>query len=191
MTSQQVGLLAIQLVMSLGVLSFLGVLLLHNHESKQKYRLFAVRDRLLFLAATDAISEKDMVFKVFYRAMNTYIKELDSVTIVSYMRASTAVKTELEKENLKRLSESLQRADPAVQAVVNDFFHVVMDALRYNSPMLSVLLVLARHCTRLWAVMRKLPRVQLPIYETYRYYESTRVSMIPVSGSMDRNLCPA
>jgi hypothetical protein len=177
--------------MSLGVLSFLGVLLLHNHESKQKYRLFAVRDKLLLLAATDAISEKDMVFKVFYRAMNTYIKELDSVTIVSYMRASTAVKTELEKENLKRLSESLQRADPAVQAVVNDFFHVVMDALRYNSPMLSVLLALARHCTRLWAVMRKLPRFQLPIYETYRYYENTRVSMIPVSGSMDRNLCPA
>jgi hypothetical protein len=191
MTSQQVGLLAIQLVMSLGVLSFLGVLLLHNHESKQKYRLFAVRDEFLLLAATNVISEKDLVFKVFYRAMNTYIKELDSVTIVSYMRASTAVKTELEKENHKRLSESLQRADPEVQAVVNEFFHVVLDALRYNSPMLNILLALAHHCTRLWALMHKLPRVHLPIYETYRYYETTRTSIIPVGGSLGKNLCMA
>jgi hypothetical protein len=153
--------------------------------------LFAVRDRFLFLVATNVVSEKDMVFKVFYRAMNTYIRELDSVTIVSYMRASIAVKTELEKENQQRLSDALQRADPEVHAVVNEFFHAVMDALRYNSPMLSVLLALAHHCTRLWAFLRKLPRVQLPIYETYRYYEKTRVSMIPVARSIDKDLCPA
>jgi|ERR1017187_3146407 hypothetical protein len=179
MTSQQLGLLAIQLAMSLGVLSFLGVLLLHNHESKQKYRLFAVRDKFLLLAATNVISEKDMVFKVFYRAVNTYIRELDSVTIVSFLRASIAVKSELDKEHLNRLSEALRRSNPDVQAVVDEFFHAVMDALQYNSPMLNLMLALAHHCTRLWALMRKFPRVSLPVYETYRYYETIHSTLCP------------
>jgi uncharacterized alpha/beta hydrolase family protein len=177
MTSQQTGLLLIQLTVSIGVLLILAWYLLRASESNLKYKLFAVRDQFLYLAATGVINENSMVFKVFYRAMNTYITEIESVTIVSFMRASVAVKTQLEKENKERLIESLRRSDPQVQATIDHFFQTVMDALRYNSPMLSLILAVARHCATLFSLLRKLPRVPVKIYETYRYYESLHGNM--------------
>jgi hypothetical protein len=45
MTSQQVGLLFMQLATSVGVSLFAGMLLIRDHDSKQKYKLFAIRDR--------------------------------------------------------------------------------------------------------------------------------------------------
>jgi hypothetical protein len=113
-----------------------------------------------------------MVFKVFYRAMNTYIAELDAFTIVSFMRASLAVRSALEKENQERLADALRRADPEVQTVIDEFIRVVMDALRCNSPMLNVVLALAHHCTKLYAVARRVRRFDAPVYDTYRYYET-------------------
>jgi hypothetical protein len=172
MTSQQVGLLLLQLVVSLSVLVFVGALWLQGRECKLKYRFFAARDNLLYLAATGTLPQNDMVFKVFYRVMNTYIAELDAFTIVSFMKASLAVKSELEKENQQRLIERLRRSDPRVQAVVDEFIHIVMDALRYNSPMLNLILAFARHCTRMFSVLRKLRRFKAPVYDTYRYYET-------------------
>jgi hypothetical protein len=172
MTSQQVGLLFLQLVVSISVLAFVGVMWLQGQESKLKYRFFCVRDRLLYLAATEVLPQNSMVFKVFYKAMNTYITELDAFTIVSFMQASIAVKSSLEKENQERLVDGLRRSDPQVQAVVNEFIHIVMHALRYNSPMLNLILAFARHCTRLYSFLRKLRKFDAPVYDTYRYYET-------------------
>jgi hypothetical protein len=80
-----------------------------------------------------------------------------------------ALKTELEKQDKERLFESLRRSDPEVQSAVDLLFHAVMDALRYNSPMLSMMLVLARHSTRFFQRFRPFPHPS--IYDTYRYYE--------------------
>jgi hypothetical protein len=175
MTSQQIGLLAIQLFVGLGVLAFVLKLRLDGRENELKYRFFAVRDKFLYLAATDVLPQSSMVFKVFYRAMNTYIAELDRFTIVSYLRASVAVKSELEKEDQRRLSESLRRCDPEVQLVVQEFIHVVMDALRHNSPMLNLVLVFASHWDSLFSFGRKVVQrfrgPRLEVYSTYRYYE--------------------
>jgi hypothetical protein len=172
MTSQQVGLLAVQLAVSLSVLTFIGALWLQGQESKLKFRFFAVRDRLLYLAATGTLPQESMVFKVFYRVMNTYISELETLTIVSFLKASLAVKSELEKENQQRLIQSLRRADPQAQEVVNDFIRVVMDALRYNSPMLNLISAFAHHCTKLYSILKRVPRFEAPVYETYHYYET-------------------
>jgi len=171
MTSQQVGLLLVQFSVSIGILAFIGILVIQNHENRQKYRLFAVRDHFLYLAATGVLPETSMVFKVFYGAMNIYISELDSVTIVSFVKAAIAVRTELEKQNQKRLGEALRRAPTEVQELVDEFIHVIMDALRYNSPMLTLALTGARHCTRLFALVRRIRRFPIPVYDTYRYYE--------------------
>ena len=172
MTAQEAGLLIMQLVVSLGILVYLGTQLLQSHESKQKYRLFAVRDKLLYLVANGSLPETSMVFKVFYRAMNVYIAELESVTLVSFIRASLAAKTEIEKQNRERLRDALMRLSPEVHGVIDEFFHAVMDALRYNSPMLSLVLILAKHCSHLFCMIRKLRRFSVPVYDTYRYYEN-------------------
>jgi hypothetical protein len=118
-----------------------------------------------------------MVFKVFYRAVNTYLGELDSLTVVPFMRASLAVRTELERESEQALIDSLRRSDPQVQEAVNEFFRAVMDSLRYNSPMLMFALWIAHHCARIFAVIRRARRFAVPVYDTYRYYETIQGRM--------------
>jgi hypothetical protein len=172
MTGQQIGLLYIQLVASCAVMAVIALSLLQAREERHKYRLYAVRDKLLYLVASGHLSETSTVFKVFYRAMNTYAAEIDSLTIVSFFRASLAVKTELEKENQQRLSEAMRSASPEVQSVVDEFIRVVMDALRYNSPMLNLFLSTARHCGRFFKFLRSIKRFPVPVYDTYRYYET-------------------
>src|ERR1035438_8758695 len=88
MTTQQIGLLAIQLIVSLSVMASIGVLLLQNHEAKQKYKLYAVRDRLLYLAVTGKLAQTDMLFKVFYRAMNVYAARVEDLSFFSFVKAS-------------------------------------------------------------------------------------------------------
>ena len=175
MTSQQIGLLCLQAIVSLAVLAFIGIMWLRSQEDSLRFRFFAARDKLLYLAATGTLPQNSMVFKVFYRSMNTYIRELDEFTIVSFMRASIAVKSELEKENQQRLIDGLRRSDPQVQATANEFIQTVMDALRYNSPTLHILLAFADHCTRLYSLIRKVRPTHhfpVPVYDTYRYYET-------------------
>lgn len=171
MTEQQIGLLVVQGVVSFTLLAQLGVFLLKAREERHKYRLYATRDKLVYLVATGRLSETSMVFKVFYRAMNTYTAELKSLNLVSFIRASVAVRSELEKENQARLKDAFQRTDPEVRSVINEFIQAVMDALKYNSPTLNLILVLAHHCRRVVHFVKRIKPFRSPIYETYRYYE--------------------
>lgn len=180
MNSQQIGLLCIQFAVSLGVAGFLGISTIRAKEKQLTYSLFAARDKLLYLAATGVLPETSMVFKVFYKAINRFIAEMDSVTIVSFARASIAVRDELEKENRQKLIDSLMRADPQVREVVDDFFQSMMKALRRNSPMLTLVLIFARHCATAFRLARKLLGKLLPkplVYETYRFYENIHGTM--------------
>lgn len=175
MTSQQIGLLCIQLAISLGVVGFLGISIIRSKETEMAYSLFACRDKLLYLVATGVLPETSMVFKVFYKAMNRFIAEVDSMTLVSFARASIVVRDELEKENRRKLLDSLDRADPAVQQVVDEFFESMMRALRHNSPMLTLALISASHCARAFELVRRMWKKILPnpsVYDTYRYYEN-------------------
>ncbi|MGA2591611.1 MAG: hypothetical protein ABSH32_16955 [Bryobacteraceae bacterium] len=177
MTTQQIGLLLVQLLASLFVLASIGVLLLQGHEEKIKFRLYAVRDKLLYLKATGLIRDDSLVFKVFYRAMNTYVSQLDSLTMVSFLRAAHAAKTELEKANRERLIEEWVHSPMEVQEAINDFINLVMEALRYNSPMLHIVLAVVRHCHRLVSFLRSRFTLDIPVYRTYRYYESMHGSL--------------
>ena len=105
---------------------------------------------------------------MFYESMNIFIAEIEALTIVSFVRASISVRRQLEREDRKRLIESLERADPQVKDTVDEFIRVVMEAIRYNSPMLNMGLTFASHCARLVKVFAFRP----PIYDTYRYYEN-------------------
>jgi hypothetical protein len=184
MTPQQIGLLLIQLAVSLGILGFIGVALIRSSESAIKYKLFSVRDKFLYLAASGVLPQNTMVFKVFYKSMNIFISEIESLTIVSFIRASVSVRKQLEKEDRTRLIESLDRADPRVKEAVDEFLRVVMEAIRYNSPMLNLGLGFAAHCARLVGLLRSFTIMifqrpfRPPVYDTYRYYESIHGSMM-------------
>ncbi len=172
MTSQQIGFLTMQGMASAAVLTAIGVYALQAHEEKTKFKLFAVRDKFLYLAATGVLDKNGLVFAVFYGAINTFIANLDKQTLVSFIRASLAVKTELEKQNRERLLTELEESPPEVQTTIKAFVQVVMEALQYNSPTLSLILLTARHCTHLFMFLKRHLAFKIQIYTIYRYYEN-------------------
>jgi hypothetical protein len=180
MSPQQESLLLLQVIISLAVLTYIGTLLLKARKEKLKFRFFAVRDQFLYQAATGALGQDTQVFKVFYHAMNIYVSQMEQVTLMSFIRASMAVKTELAKENQQRLIDSLNRAEPEVQKTVNDFIRIVIEAMKFNTPVLTLLITFAVHCSKLWGWVSKLrSRIRFSsamefyaVYDTYRFYDN-------------------
>ena len=183
MTNQQQGLLILQFIVSASLLSYLVFLWLESRKEKLKFRFFAVRDQLLYQAATGVLPQDSQVFRAFYRAMNVYVSQLEEVTIMSFVRASIAAKTELAKENQQRLIAALNRTEPEVQKTVNDFIGIVIEAMLYNSPALHLLITFASHCSRLYRWISTVPQFQFRIapqasfynvYDTYQFYGGLR-----------------
>jgi hypothetical protein len=170
MTPQQTGLLVLQLLVSLVILGYIASLMLEARKERLKFRVFAVRDQFLYQAATGVLSQDTQVFKVFYSAMNTYISQMEKFTLMSFGRASVAVKTELAKENQKRLVEALSRADPEVQKTVNNFIGVVIEAMKFNTPVLTFLIAFAIHCSKLYKWISEL-RVTIKLYGATEFYD--------------------
>jgi hypothetical protein len=175
MTAQQTGLLVLQILVSLVILGYVGLLTLQARKEKLKYRFFAVRDEFLYETATGKIRQDAQVFK-----MNVYIAQMERFTLTSFIRASVVVKTELEKENQQRLTEALNRADPDVQKTIKAFLGIVIAAMKFNNPVLSFVITIAVHCSRFygWAsklrIVEKVPSATsvYSIYETYQFYDS-------------------
>jgi hypothetical protein len=52
----------------------------------RKYRYFAIRDELIYLVASDHMSEDDFVFQQFYNAVNFLITNYKTLTLGSFLQ---------------------------------------------------------------------------------------------------------
>ena len=53
----------------------------------QKYKLYAVRDNLIYLVATNKLKEDDFVFQRFYKAVNYFIDANDKINLHHFVSA--------------------------------------------------------------------------------------------------------
>jgi hypothetical protein len=169
MTQQQIGLLAIQGFASGIILAYLGTLLWKRREERERFKLYAVRDQFVYLAATGKLPQTSMVFKVFYKIVNISISEVRSLNLSSLVRASTAARTALEEERQEALMDSVARCEPEVREAVDNFVKVMMEAAYANSLGLRLFL----KCARLVQIIVSALKVSPPqpaAYETYEYW---------------------
>lgn len=54
----------------------------------QKYKLYAVRDNLIYLVATNKLKEDDFVFQRFYKAVNYFIDANDKINLHHFVSAA-------------------------------------------------------------------------------------------------------
>ena len=176
MTQQQIVLLALQLIGSLGIVLYLLNAMLQAREEKHKYRLYALRDRLISLVADGKLSEKNLLFKTFYEALVTSIGLTSKLTVYGLIQASLAAKNAIQKQKDDRLQDAIDHAEPAVRSFVNDFASVMMDIMMKNSTALRVTLLVLHHSGKFFRSLRIMKRSIVPsrgreIYESYRYFE--------------------
>jgi hypothetical protein len=177
MTTEQTFLLVAQAGVSLSVLLFLAILIIRSREERRKFMLFALRDRLVYLVAVGDLSERSLVFKVFYGALNVSIAEVRDLTLFSVVKASIKVRTAIEREKKERFQEGIARSSPEVQAFANDFFSAMMEIILSSSICLQAVLALAHHSIRVIRFMDRCLGVSWLFgsarqeYDTYRYFE--------------------
>lgn len=181
MTVQQIWLLAAQGGVSLAILGYLAVLLWRRREERERFKLYAVRDKLIYLAATDALPQSSMVFKVFYNVVNVSISEVRNLNLASLVRASMAAKSALEKERQEALSAAINRAAPEVKEVIGEFGKVMMEIAYANSLGLRVFLHCARFAKRILDGSRMRLRPPKPAaYDTYIFWRQMHDRLCPI-----------
>jgi len=170
-STQQVVLLALQAVACASVLGYLGFNLLKAREEGQKYKLYSLRDRLLFLVASGQLQEGSLIFKVFYKALNASIAELKDVNIYSLVRASRRARKALENEKREALIGAINRSSADVQGWVGELTLVMMEIVLSNSLWLKILLVATKYCHDQLHSLRSRFSLSSSAYDTYRYFE--------------------
>ncbi len=174
MNNTQVGLLWLQAIASVTVISFLAFEWFKGREARHKYKLYAIRDELLYLVVSQKLSQEDFLFKLFYRVINRSINEIKHLTFWSFIRASMTAKSELEKETTAGLQGEIQRAPEEVRKVIAHLCVTMMEIMLANSLSLFLAVEVAKRCRGLLSKIQhgsKFLAKTLPQYETYRYFE--------------------
>ncbi|MCH8994265.1 MAG: hypothetical protein IH959_04775 [Chloroflexi bacterium] len=103
----------------------------------QKYRLYEVRDNLIYLTVIGKLNESDFVFQEFYGATNHFINYSERINLDSLIRAARAAREKgldpAEKDKLDRLRAALQSCDEDVRKVANSFYLALLEIMIENS----------------------------------------------------------
>jgi hypothetical protein len=157
---------------------FWNWLSIHREEATaQKYRLYKVRDDLVYLVAEEKLAEEDELFQLFYGFTNHLIKTtkktLSLKTIVEGV--STASENPAEERRLERVLANLKDKDSEVVQTVDSLFLAVIEILLENSLTLRVLNRSRSLFTNVSHALRPLvdsllPRADADAQRVYRQY---------------------
>lgn len=130
----------VSLLVSFGLVLFgfgsYNYLLIKKEAAKiQKYRLYKVRDDLVYLVARKKLGETDHLFLLFYGLANHLIKTTKvNLSLKGFVQAvSSADNNPADDQQLKKIVEELRNTDPEVAAVIAGFYRAVVEILLENS----------------------------------------------------------
>lgn len=180
MSADQQLILSLQVLLSIIVLLFVFFEKQKAKELRHKYHLYAVRDKLIYLVASGQLSEDHFLFQVFYGVTNRSIREVKELSLISFMRASVAAKSDLQKQANEKLLDEIEKAPVATKAVIKEFFAAMMGIAIANNWILVLIVKLAAHGNRWMGKISRLAgifKILSPLrnqYDTYRYFENLR-----------------
>lgn len=176
MTSTQIFYLSL-LVIGFGVIAVRFINLYRQAQlEKNRYRLYKNRDKLIRLVAEEKISEDNILFQSFYRAITIMLKYTRSFTLEKFIKAAKEAEKDISPEDQKRidaLRTELRNAHPDVREAVTEFFYTSLQIMIDNSILLKLLLKLAKRLN-VSKYTNHLPRSQRQPYDTYTDYENIR-----------------
>lgn len=112
----------------------------------QKYKLYRVRDNLIYLVATNKIQESDLVFQQFYKAVNCFIDANDRINHGSFIAAAEKARSKgldpAEERNFREIRTALRKMGPEVNEAANAFYVTILGILIENSLLLRLIVKL-------------------------------------------------
>lgn len=132
----------------------------------QKYKLYRVRDSLIYLVASDKLSEDDFVFQRFYKAINYFIDENEKIDLSHFVAAAERARRKgidpAEDKNFREIRSALRRMGPEVNEVANQFYSAILEILIENSFVLRTVM----NCSSLSTVIKILAKAVDPGHTT-------------------------
>lgn len=178
MTSTQIFYLSL-LAFGFGVVTLRFIKLYRQAQlEKNRYRLYKIRDKLIRLVAEEKISEDNILFQTYYRALTVMLKHTRSFTLGRFIEAAKKVEKDISPEDEKhidKLRAELKSAHPEVRETITEFFVTSLQIMIDNSLLLKLLLKLVTIAKKKLSVREypnHLPRPRS--YDTYTDYENIR-----------------
>ena len=115
---------------------------LHRAEAL-KYRLYKVRDDMIYLRLSGQLEENDIVYRFFYSAADSALNMIDHIHLKNFVMALESIRRDgidpAEARNVEAIEASLQSKDPEVREAVDGFYRAIIEILWAKSLQLQIL----------------------------------------------------
>src|SRR5207244_6657296 len=95
----------------------------------RKYRLYRVRDDLVYLVASGKLREDDFVFQTFYRAANHFVRATDTINLKTVVNALLEARRRgidpAVEDQWTRIARELKSIDKEVAMTVMGFYRAM------------------------------------------------------------------
>lgn len=124
---------------------------------KASFNLYRIRDRFVFLVASDLLQEESEVFKHYYNRVNALLQTAPNVGIDDILQAvfhefknSKDFVSTMEKVKLrvKKLQESPEMKNPDVREAVAEFYKAVQMMVLSHSSIVRVTYIVSRKLSK-------------------------------------------
>ena len=159
-------------------------------QADNRYKLYKIRDDLIFLVAKGAIEEDDFIFKTFYEWTNTYIQKIHKFTLKEINKAMQEAKQkgylkEIEEFTAK-MEQELAHKDKEVKKVTQEFFQTMGEILIRNSLTVKLIVrygvpIIARAILRMGRTLPWLFETQENGYRNYQMHDKIYNSLASAS----------
>jgi TATA-binding protein-associated factor Taf7 len=134
--------------LALVVLMFLYGLKRKAYQRQMIYKMYAVRDELVFLVAQDKIQENSKVFQYYYKRVNLLLRQApnigldDMVNQLLLSKKSSKSNIEQTKQEVDELLKLKELECEDVRTVIQDYYEVSRDMILAHSSYVNLLFVI-------------------------------------------------
>ena len=171
MTGADVGFALTVLLIVLGFTLYVRFIP-YRHETRKidRYRLFAVRDKLITLVADGKIEESDEVFEYLYESVNLAIPTARPMSLPTFV---AAMKQNVNPDRLSFIRNVLSHKEESVRVIAGEFFNVLGDIIISRSTSVRAYLVIVKIGIIGYEIERLLGKVFRTQNEVYQLYRKT------------------
>lgn len=134
--------------LALAVLVFLHNLKRKAYQKQMVYKMYAIRDELVFLVAQEKIQENSRVFQYYYKRINILLQQAPSIGLddmVSQLISSkknSKVDIQQTKQEVEELLTLKELECEEVRAAIQDYYEVSKNMILAHSSYIKLLFVI-------------------------------------------------
>lgn len=146
---------------------------------ENQYKLYKLRDDLIYLVASEKLEEKGVIFQELYPVINIWIRSVQELDLSLLFQALNKSRHDIEdKHKIEILQRALDKSNDEVKRAVKEVFTTILRIMVNNSLTLRFAVKLN---AEIWKSFARIlyqsaivTKTQKQIYEDYRGYEKIR-----------------